>query len=467
MGLAGLAGLMARSRQPEPGSEAGKSESSRATELIIQAFRASPDAISISRLHDGLLLDVNRSFERLTGLSRDDAVGRTTSELEIWTGNDRDRLVEILQRAGRIENMSFTFRRQGGELREYLLSSEILEIDGETCLVTITRDVTESKLTEARLRASEEKFAKAFRSSPDAITISRLSDSVFLDVNDGFQQLSGYSYDEAVGSRAIDLRLWLDDDRDRVVAELGRDGRVQNAPVRYRMKSGKIRDFLLSAEMIELDGEPCFVAISRDITEMRDAEREREQLVEKLEAQKAELERFAYTVSHDLKSPLVTILGFLDLAEREAQATELSGIHSHLERIRTAAESMSRNLKELLELSRIGRVMNPPEPVHLTELAREAAAPLHSLFDQRGVEIDIAAEMPTVFGDRFRLLEVLQNLFENGLKFLGDQAEPRIEVRADLLDDKGDLLGARQRHRYRDAPSGQGVRAVRPARSKR
>ena len=415
---------------------ADSSESPRATQLIVRAFRASPDAITISRLRDGLLLEVNAGFERIAGYSRAEAIGRTTNELRLWSDFDRDRMVEAIEHDGHADNMSFAFRRKGGELRHCLFSCELLDIDGEACLVAVTRDVTESRVIEAKLRASEEKFAKAFRSSPDAITISRLRDGLFLDVNDGFQELSGYGYDEAVGKRATDLGLWLDDDRERIVDELGRAGKVANAQLRYRMKSGEIRDFLLSGETIELDGEACFVAISRDVTALKNAERERERLVETLESQKAELEQFAYTVSHDLKSPLVTILGFLGLAELDARKEGLTGILDRLAPIRTAAEGMNRHLRELLELSRVGRVINPPEEVSLTKLARAAAAPLASLLEERGVELLIAEEMPTVSGDRFRLLEVVRNLIENGLKFMGDQSRPRIEVGAEIDGEK-------------------------------
>ncbi len=149
---------------------------------------------------------------------------------------------------------------------------------------------------------------------------------------------------------------------------------------------------------------------------------------EELETKNAELERFTYTVSHDLKSPLVTIKGFLGMLEKDALAGNRDRMRSDVERIRNAAGTMNRLLDELLELSRVGRQVNPPEEVSLDELAREAVELLAGDIDERGVEVVIAPNLPTVAGDRVRLLEVVQNLVVNAVKFMGEQTSPRIEI---------------------------------------
>ncbi len=154
----------------------------------------------------------------------------------------------------------------------------------------------------------------------------------------------------------------------------------------------------------------------------------RRQAQEELESKNAELERFTYTVSHDLKSPLVTITGFLGFLEKDVARGEPARVERDIERIRSAALTMSRLLDELLELSRIGRVTHPPEDVAMDELAREAVELLSGPIEQRGVEVSIADPMPTVRGDRIRLLEIFQNLVENGIKFMGTQPAPRIEI---------------------------------------
>jgi len=168
--------------------------------------------------------------------------------------------------------------------------------------------------------------------------------------------------------------------------------------------------------------------IQREITDRKHAEEEREQLIAQLEATNTELERFTYTVSHDLKSPIVTIKGFLGLLEQDVAAGDTQRMNQDIEHIHTAADKMYRLLAELLELSRIGRLINPPEAVSLTELVREAVALVAGQIIARGVEVDIAPEMPSVLGDRLRLLEVYQNLIDNAVKFMGKQPAPRLEI---------------------------------------
>ncbi len=155
---------------------------------------------------------------------------------------------------------------------------------------------------------------------------------------------------------------------------------------------------------------------------------ERERLITELEARNAELERFTYTVSHDLKSPLITIKGFLGLLGRDAAAGDAERLRHDIERIGAAADTMGSLLDELLELSRIGRVVNPSEEVDLAELAQEAARSVAGELAERRIEVDIAADLPTVTGDRLRLLEVLQNLLANAARFMGEQAAPRVEI---------------------------------------
>jgi signal transduction histidine kinase len=155
-------------------------------------------------------------------------------------------------------------------------------------------------------------------------------------------------------------------------------------------------------------------------------EEERERLITELEARSAEMERFTYTVSHDLKSPLITIQGFLGLLEKDAMAGNSAQMHTDITYIRAAATTMQRLLNELLELSRIGRVVNPLTEVSLSELAQEAVTLVSGQITARGVQVHIAPDLPVVVGDRPRLLEVLQNLLDNAVKFMGTQPQPCI-----------------------------------------
>jgi signal transduction histidine kinase len=168
--------------------------------------------------------------------------------------------------------------------------------------------------------------------------------------------------------------------------------------------------------------------IAREITERKQAELERETLITELEAKNAELERYTYTVSHDLKSPLVTIRGFLGYLERDALNGNTQKIKDDIKRIENATQKMHALLNDLLELSRIGRLMNQPADVLFTDIVKDAIGLVHGQIEARNVSIEIHNTPVVVHGDRTRLTEVIQNLVDNAVKFMGDQPKPHITI---------------------------------------
>jgi signal transduction histidine kinase len=165
-----------------------------------------------------------------------------------------------------------------------------------------------------------------------------------------------------------------------------------------------------------------------DITERKSHEKERERLIAELASKNAELERFTYTVSHDLKSPLITIKGFLGYLERDMISGNLERLRADTARIHGAVAKMSQLLDELLELSRIGRIVNPPQDVPLAELVGPAIDILTGRIVEKGITVDIPQQLPVLYGDAARLREVVENLLDNAVKFMGDQPYPRLEI---------------------------------------
>ncbi len=171
-----------------------------------------------------------------------------------------------------------------------------------------------------------------------------------------------------------------------------------------------------------------YCSLLGSMLELKRVTQERESLIGELEAKNAELERFTYTVSHDLKSPLITIRGFLGFLEKDAASGNLERLHADVARIADATDRMQHLLNDLLELSRVGRLMNAPEDVPFEDIAREATAQVQGRLMARGVQVKIAVGLPLVVCDRTRLVEVVQNLIDNAVKFMGDQPEPLIEI---------------------------------------
>lgn len=167
---------------------------------------------------------------------------------------------------------------------------------------------------------------------------------------------------------------------------------------------------------------------------LQDQLAERERLITQLEASNAELERFTYTVSHDLRNPLVTIKGFLGMLQKDLVDNRPDKIQDDFRRIAGAADKMDTLLSGLLELSRIGRILNPPEEVDLVQLAAEAIETLDARLRSNRITINIAQNLPHVYGDRLRLREVFENLIDNAAKYMGDQPQPAIEIGMRLQD---------------------------------
>jgi len=165
-----------------------------------------------------------------------------------------------------------------------------------------------------------------------------------------------------------------------------------------------------------------------DVTDRKQAEMERERLIQELETKNNELEQFSYTVSHDLKAPLITVGGFLGYLNEDIEVGDTEKVDRDVKQINDAIKKMNRLLDEILELSRIGRMMNPPEEVSFEELTREALENVHGRLEERHIAVKLNPNLPAVYGDRQRLVEVLQNLVENATKFMGDQPEPKIEI---------------------------------------
>jgi PAS domain S-box-containing protein len=172
------------------------------------------------------------------------------------------------------------------------------------------------------------------------------------------------------------------------------------------------------------------LAIIRDVSVQKWIQGEREDLITELERKNAELERFTYTVSHDLKSPLITIKGFLGFLREDAKTGNHKRLDNDVQRISDAADKMQLLLNDLLELSRIGRLMNEPESINFNEMISEVLELLHGRIHGGAVpvRVHVARDLPNVYGDRPRLFEVMQNLVDNAAKFMGDQPDPCIEI---------------------------------------
>jgi signal transduction histidine kinase len=160
----------------------------------------------------------------------------------------------------------------------------------------------------------------------------------------------------------------------------------------------------------------------------RAARQERDRLLVELGRRHAELERFAYTISHDLRAPLVTVKGFLGAVEAAALSGRTEDVRADVARIGAAADRMDSLLAELAQLVQVGHLTEEHESVPFADVVAEAAALVAGRLATKGARLEVAPELPIVRGERRRLVALMQNLLENAAKFSGDRPEPRIEV---------------------------------------
>jgi PAS domain S-box-containing protein len=226
--------------------------------------------------HDaqGILLSVNEAPLRILGYSREELLNKPLRDFVTPEARPLcDAYLAQVQRDGFAKGLLPVVAKNGDvRLWEY---NNSLRKEGVSSPVVrgIAHDVTEQKRAEAALRRSEEKFSKAFRSSPVEMVITTLEEGRFLDANESFEKNTRFTREEVIGRTSLELGLWVDpQERAAVVEEIKKNGRIMNREIQIRAKSGDIGFKLYSAELIQIAGEQCLLAVSEDITERKRAE---------------------------------------------------------------------------------------------------------------------------------------------------------------------------------------------------
>lgn len=220
---------------------------------------------------------------------------------------------------------------------------------------------------------------------------------------------------------------------------------------------GEERLLRTSRLLLEIDesNRPAVLTVAVDVTEQERVEAQLKELVDELADKNRELERFTYTVSHDLKSPIVTIRGFAKEMERQLESGNIEALRDDLARIDKASSRMQKLLDGLLVLSRSGKLSGPKQRVNMNRLVAEVIEILQGQVLSSNASISVAENLPDVSGDPVRLFELVQNLLENALKFQAAGTSPSIHIGCDrvgaenhfFIEDNGVGIGADDRER--------------------
>ena len=329
-----------------------------------------PDATLVIN-NEGTVIAWNRAMEVMSGVSKNQMIGKGDFEYSLpFFGSRRPILIDLVSASeekkreyhdsvstvgGVIAIETYAPEAHGGSgAYLWVLATALFDEQGNvTGAIESIRDITKRKLAEIALRESEERFSRFFRSAPVGTSISRLSDGQFVDANDAFLGLFGYSHEEVVGQNPLKLKTWANpEDRAKMVEILHQQGRIRNFETQCRKKSGKIMEVLVSAEVMEVAGQQYILGLTHDITVHKRAKVEKEKLEAQLfQAQKMEaVGRLAGGVAHDFNNMLGVIIGRAEMALKTDVATE--DLQDNLQEILKAGLRSADLTRQLLAFAR-------------------------------------------------------------------------------------------------------------------
>src|SRR2546427_3457033 len=411
-----------------------RKEAEQILEQNERRFRAliekSSDCISLLSPVGVILYDAEPATFRNLGYTSGELAGRNAFELPHPqdAGRLRKLLAELLQKPGNARTAQLRLRHKDGSWHWMEGTATNLRNEPSVQAIVINaRDITERMLAEAKLRQSEERFSKAFLASPAAITIATLAEGRFIDVNDSFLHLMGYSREEIIGRTALGMDMWLSaDDRSSFAERLREQGFVRNYECAFRTKSGEIREGLGAAELIQLNGERCILTLIVDITDRKRFEIELSKARdEALESARIKSE-FLANISHEVRTPLNGIMGMTVLLQDTPVTSQQ---RQFIKTIHSSADTLLTIINDILDFSKIeaGKLQFETLDFDLRSTIENTVELLAGRAQAKQIELAFAIydDVPTLLrGDPGRLRQVIANLLVNGIKFteLGEVA---------------------------------------------
>ena len=386
-------------------------------------FQTSPDAITINRYDDTTYIDVNEGFSRVTGYQREEVIGRTTSELGIWQGEDaRMKLRAGLEQCGFIDNLEAEFRHKDGEVGLGLLSARTIKLGGIEHLLTVTRSITKWKADQEALQKSEARYRLLVENAPLGI-LSINADGVLEDANSKALEILGSpSFDELCKDEALNPerggganKVGADFQR---CLETGQGGVFERAHSSHWGKDLWLRYLLqpIRNPTGEIQG---VQAIIEDITDGRKMEAQLRQ-AQKMEA----VGTLAGGIAHDFNNILMGIQGYTSLMLMDAGPGEEA--HDALKCIEQAVQSGSDLTRQLLGFARGGKY--EAKATDLNELIKRSS----QMFGRAKKEIHIhrkfQKDLWAVEVDQGQIEQVLLNLFVNAWQAMPEGGELYLET---------------------------------------
>jgi len=298
-------------------------------------------------------------------------------------------------------------------------------------------EIKQRKWANDALRESEQRFRTVFHTSPDAVNINRLTGE-FVEINEGFTILTGYSRADVIGISSRDIQIWdIPEDRKKIISDLNKSGFVDNIESRFRCKTGEVRPGLISARIINLNGENHILTITRDISRWKKVEEDKKKLEAQLQrAQKMEaIGTLAGGVAHDLNNILSGIVSYPEILLMDLP--EDSELRDPLETIQTSGLKAAAIVQDLLTLARRG--VSISEIVNLNKIVSEhLATPEFEKIKQfhpgLTVNVDLESDLLNISGSPIHLSKTVMNLVSNAAEAMPDGGTICISTQNRYLD---------------------------------
>ncbi len=363
---------------------------------------------------DSLITSWNPGAEEVFGWPEEEVVGKQCIDIIFLTrdhgliNNALDQFIDTGCEAIFNRQMEMSVVDREGRTFPAELSISSARSEAECFIIVMVRDISERKDAEEALRLSEEKFSKAFSSSPVLMIISTVEDERFIDVNETFLRTCGYSREEVIESSSLELELLADElDREIMIKQIRQYGVMYNFETKIRVKDGALLNCLLSAELIEIEGKQCILSVLLDLTERQRLENQL------LHAQKMEaVGHLAGGVAHDFNNFLTAIIGYGNILLMKKQFKEDPSLRSIMDKMLVTSEKAAGLVKSLLAFGR--KQVVQLKPVDLNTVINSVGNLLLRLISEDiELRINFADKDLIVMADSGQIEQVLMNLATN------------------------------------------------------